>query len=586
VYRDQTGGAPLWQEIQNVAVDAEGRYSVLLGATKNDGMPLDLFTSGEPRWLGVQFNRLGEAEPPRVLLVSVPYALKASDAETLGGKPASAYLLAESPASATGSDSSPSTVSKKTSSASDTTIAPTPALTTPMKPRATTGTTGFIGVFTDAIDIGNSVMQQSNGSIGIGTVPGANAPTMPSLDLRTTPFSQIGMGQTTDYLTFFSSDTFGPAIYWNPGKDLRFGKGGTGLYNAFGFSEQMRIQSSTGNVGIGTQTPFSKLDVSGDLNMTGVLRYQGSPLLSLIPNSNGDNLSAGISALSSNAGWHNTAIGNGAMQNNTSGAANTVIGFQALNSNVTSNSHTAVGFGALFSNTLGVANTAIGSGALGNVTTGGFNVAVGNNAGLSNVAGNDNVAIGNGAGGNAPATASFNIHIGSFGAATDVGTIRIGNSGQHTSFFAAGIRGVTTTNNDAIPVVIDSAGQLGTVSSSRRFKEDIEDMGKASDGLMRLRPVTYRYKQPFADGSKPIQYGLIAEEVSEVYPDLVAHSADGQIETVKYQVLDSMLLNEMQRQQAEIHTLEQQNRVLKERLDKLETVLTTMSRASSVPGGQ
>ena len=111
--------------------------------------------------------------------------------------------------------------------------------------------------------------------------------------------------------------------------------------------------------------------------------------------------------------------------------------------------------------------------------------------------------------------------------------------------------------------MIDSAGQLGTVSSSRRFKEDIADMGDSSRGLMDLRPVTYRYKQPFADGSKPIQYGLIAEEVAEVYPDLVAHSVDGQIETVKYQVLDSMLLNEIQRQQAQIRKLE-------ERLAKLE----------------
>ena len=93
-YRDQTGGDALWHEIQNVVVDADGHYSVLMGATQNDGMPLELFASGEPRWLGVQFNRPGEAEQPRVLLVSVPYALKASDSDTLGGKPASAYLLA------------------------------------------------------------------------------------------------------------------------------------------------------------------------------------------------------------------------------------------------------------------------------------------------------------------------------------------------------------------------------------------------------------------------------------------------------------------------------------------------------------
>src|ERR1017187_6624066 len=92
VYRDQAGGNALWHEIQNDVVDADGHYSVLMGATQNEGMPLDLFTSGEQRWLGVQFNRPGEGEQPRVLLVSVPYALRAADAETLGGKPASAYL--------------------------------------------------------------------------------------------------------------------------------------------------------------------------------------------------------------------------------------------------------------------------------------------------------------------------------------------------------------------------------------------------------------------------------------------------------------------------------------------------------------
>jgi len=141
---------------------------------------------------------------------------------------------------------------------------------------------------------------------------------------------------------------------------------------------------------------------------------------------------------------------------------------------------------------------------------------------------------------------------------------------NQTSFFAAGIRGVTTGNNDAIPVVIDSNGQLGTVSSSRRFKEDIHDMDTVSSGLMRLRPVTFRYQRPFADGSKPIQYGLIAEEVADVYPDLVTHSADGQIETVKYQVLDSMLLNELQKEHKQVQEQAETIRMLETRLAVLE----------------
>jgi hypothetical protein len=174
-----------------------------------------------------------------------------------------------------------------------------------------------------------------------------------------------------------------------------------------------------------------------------------------------------------------------------------------------------------------------------------------------------------------------------------------------SSFFAAGIRGATTGNNDAIPVMIDSAGQLGTVSSSRRFKEDIQDMSDASDGLMSLRPVTFRYKRPFDDGAKPIQYGLIAEEVAEVYPDMVARSADGQIETVKYQLLDPMLLNEVQKQhqhaQQQDETIrrqqelvsQQQEQVLRQqqeigtleaRLAALEARLSAKSSATASPG--
>jgi hypothetical protein len=121
--------------------------------------------------------------------------------------------------------------------------------------------------------------------------------------------------------------------------------------------------------------------------------------------------------------------------------------------------------------------------------------------------------------------------------------------------------------------MIDSNGNLGTVSSSRRYKEDIQDMGEASNGILRLRPVTFRYKKAFDDGSKPIQYGLIAEEVAEVYPDLVARSTDGRVESVKYHLLDSMLLNELQKQNATIDAQGEQIRSLEERLAKVEAAL-------------
>jgi hypothetical protein len=328
------------------------------------------------------------------------------------------------------------------------------------------------------------------------------------------------------------------------------------------------------------------------------------------------NTALGMWALSSNtSGSSNTAIGNGSLTANTIGAGNSAMGMGALGANTTGNYNTATGVQALRSNTSGNANTAIGmdtleqnstgydntavgNDALHESTTGFFNTAVGVNAllwdttGAQNTAvgagaltfltsGNSNIAVGNLAGAYLT-TGTYNVHIANQGLSTDTNVIRIGDTHQ-TNTFVAGIRGVTTAANDAIPVVIDSAGQLGTVSSSRRFKEDIRDMDEASSGLSRLRPVTFRYKKPYADGSKPIQYGLIAEEVAEVYPDLVARSADGQIETVKYQVLDSMLLNEMQRQQAVIRGLEQQNQDLQRRLARLETALVSAPGEPKIP---
>jgi hypothetical protein len=161
-----------------------------------------------------------------------------------------------------------------------------------------------------------------------------------------------------------------------------------------------------------------------------------------------------------------------------------------------------------------------------------------------------------------------------------IGTIQIGVQGLQTSFIVAGVSGTTTGVADALPVVIDSNGQLGTISSSQRFKEDIQDMGDASSDLLRLRPVTFRYKQAYKDGSKPIDYGLIAEEVADVYPDLVVRNKDGEIQTVQYQKLTPMLLNEVQKLHAD---LDQQNqraqqqdetiRQLQDRLAALEALL-------------
>jgi len=287
------------------------------------------------------------------------------------------------------------------------------------------------------------------------------------------------------------------------------------------------------------------------------------------------NSAVGVGALSNNtSGAENTATGWQALSNNTTGTLNTASGIVALQANISGSLNTAVGGVALLSNTSGNRNTAIGSYALyynvssGNTavgaealfanTTGGQNVAVGEGAGINASTGSNSVYIGRYAGVNST-TGSNNIYLGAFidGVSGESNTMYLGKQGTQTKTFIAGIRGSTTVNADAIPVMIDSAGQLGTVSSSRRFKEDIHDMADTSRRLFQLRPVTFRYKQAYGDGSKPIQYGLVAEEVAAVLPELAVRNAEGLVETVHYEKLSVLLLNELQKQERRIDALEQ-----------------------------
>jgi hypothetical protein len=154
---------------------------------------------------------------------------------------------------------------------------------------------------------------------------------------------------------------------------------------------------------------------------------------------------------------------------------------------------------------------------------------------------------------------SNNIHIGNQGTDADTALIRIGTAGIHASTFIAGIRDVVITGN---PVVVSAAGQLGEPSSSRRVKEEIQEMGAGSTGLLKLRPVSFRYMAAVDDRERQVQYGLIAEEVAGIYPELVTTNAQGEPTGVRYHVLPAMLLNELQRQQREIGELRAQVRAL------------------------
>jgi hypothetical protein len=318
----------------------------------------------------------------------------------------------------------------------------------------------------------------------------------------------------------------------------------TGTFNTASGSGAL-VSNQTGSFNTASGAGALAFNTIGDFNTAG-----GLSALSL--NTTGSNNTAsGAQALAGNTiGIDNTADGAQALQANTTGTRNTANGRSALSSNTTGGSNTASGRNALLNNTTGTGNTANGANALNDNIVGTNDTACGAGA-LFHTTGSGNIGLGTSAG-FFLTTGSNNIDIGHTGVAAEANTIRIGQPGTQTAAFFAGVRGVTTVNADAVAVVVDSAGQLGTVSSSRSVKDDIADMDKASGVLMRLRPVTFHYKSDKNPAGRTLQYGLVAEEVAEVAPGLVAHSADGRIETVYYQFLAPMLLNEYQKQQRTI----------------------------------
>jgi hypothetical protein len=276
-------------------------------------------------------------------------------------------------------------------------------------------------------------------------------------------------------------------------------------------------------------------------NTTGI-RNTANGFAALESNTTGSNNTAtGRAALDRNTtGNHNTAAGHNALFSNTTGIQNTATGTFALVFNTTGNQNTANGFGALLSNTTGNNNTADGYWALLSNTTGNNNTAEGYNALLNNTTGVGNIALGYFAGSNLT-TGDNNIDIGSQGVAGEANTIRLGTQGTQTATYIAGISG--TPIGAGIAVRVNASGQLGTVASSARFKAEIKPMDKASEAILALKPVTFHYKKEVDPEGIP-QFGLVAEDVAKVNPDLVARDAKGEIYTVRYDAVNAMLLNE------------------------------------------
>jgi len=346
---------------------------------------------------------------------------------------------------------------------------------------------------------------------------------------------------------------------------------------AIGSQAIQNASTSSDNVGIGYRallacTTGSENVAIGTGALSGLTTVNGCTAIgfrSQLISTGVQNTSVGWnSMLATTVGGANSAFGYEALLSNTTGGANTAVGHQALRQTINSLNCTAVGAHALQLLTGADENTAIGFNASSAVTTGQQNCSCGNNALEAVTTGTLNAAFGPFAGQHLTGGDSFNLNLLNRGVAGDNNTTRIGDNGglgTTTKCFIHGVRGIMTGVNDALVVMVDSAGQFGTVSSSARFKNTIQDMSDASSGLMNLRPVTFFYNDQEGENKK-LQYGLIAEEVANIFPDIVVYDKEGKPETVQYQYLPPMMLNELIKQNATI-------KKLTERVSVLETVL-------------
>jgi len=408
----------------------------------------------------------------------------------------------------------------------------------------------------------------------------------------------------------------------------------TGVWNT-GTGFEALSQLTAGNQNTATGLRALNSDINGGYNTaTGVFSLSGNTggffnsatgAYALANNTIGNNNTAnGYASLYRNTADSNTAAGFAALYHNTTGTLNTANGLQALFSNTTGIQNTANGYQALYSNTTGVGNTAegyqaldsnttgnnnaaVGTRALGSNTTSSWNVAIGNGAlsftntafddantavgygalgalgNFLNATGSNNIALGYGAGGDL-IEGNNNIYVGNFGPSNFPGqednTIRIGDA--QTITFIAGISGATASGGAA--VYVNSSGQLGTSPSSARFKKDIKSMGKASEALYALQPVTFHYKKELDPSGIP-QFGLVAEDVEKVNPDLVVRGKNGKAYSVRYDQVNAMLLNEFLKERRKVEqqeaTITQLKSTVAQQRKGLETVTARLEEQAA-----
>ncbi len=437
IYADQDGGAALWTETQNVLADANGRYTALLGTATGGGFPAELIGTGQSRWLGVTIAR--QAEMPRVLLASVPYALKAGDADTLGGLPAAAYVTTQQlaasnarPATTLLSGGGTTVVTTSGIATSGVTAGPTSSITTDAAQSVTqanptgSGTTDYIPLWTSGSNLGNSLLFQTGGKLGVGTTTPAS-----TLDINGGQILRGGFYEYPQGTATASAGQPSHSFQWDASVFDSTTK--AAVFEGFGFRavpDQNNVASPTAKLDLfyGSGGPDGSLADTGlSINNTGAITFVpgqqfngasesvgyinlpasssafqgvivlgGSSFLSAYGSDTNTFVGGRAGGGPSTGGIENTATGYEALSSDTSGFGNSAFGYQAMLSTTGGTGNVAQGFWALQINTTGSANTAVGFGAL-QENNGNANTAFGNSAGVTNKSGGQITVIGAGA---------------------------------------------------------------------------------------------------------------------------------------------------------------------------------------------
>jgi trimeric autotransporter adhesin len=477
IYSEQEGGTALWSETQNVLADANGHYNALLGSATANGVPADLFGTGQSRWLSIAIAR--QPEMPRVLLASVPYALKAADADTLGGLPASAYVTTQ----ALAASSARAATTGGTTTIVTTAPAAAPAASEAMPASVTqatpsgSGTTDFIPLWTSSSALGNSILFQSASKIGVGTTAPAVTLDVNGDSIFRGSFQLVPQGTATASTGQLSHSYQWEASTYNSSTKAA-------VTTAYGFRATPQ--------GNNTASPTSSLDLyygpgGGTLNDTG-LSINNAGVVKFVP---AQTFSGASETLTGSLNLPNTSgtsigvitLGGQSFLSNSGGSTNAFVGTGAGGSAEVagvSNNNTGVGNGALAGNQTGTNNTASGASALGSATAANYDTAYGVQALEFETTGGSNTAIGY-ASGFTEQTGAFNTFI---GANADAST---GNLTHATAIGAGAIVG--ESNAIVLGGINPNASNVGIGTSKPGYSLEVDDHGSGKAGIGALSDI-------------------------------------------------------------------------------------------------